>query len=233
MHRTNFRLSLTRSIVIVIGLALWFATQFFIGVRPMGVQETDRVASAMISRGDGLFRATGTINQYLQERPAIADGLLIASSTVIDALGAWLLVTSVFGPTMRPFIGLLLVFALRQITQALCVLPAPEGMIWRNPGWPSLLVTYQVANDFFFSGHTAIAVFGATQLARLRQRRWLILGVAIALFEAGTVICLRAHYTMDVLAGAVAALWASRVADRIAPTLDRQLLKLVNGNFRG
>lgn len=187
----------------------------------------------MISRGDGLFRATQPINQFLQERPKIANGLLIASSAVIDALGAWLLVTSIFGPTMRPFIGLLLVFALRQLTQALCVLPAPEGMIWRSPGWPSLLVTYQVANDFFFSGHTAIAVFGATQLARLQQRRWLVLGVAIALFEAGTVICLRAHYTMDVLAGAVAALWASRVADRIAPVLDHKLLDYVSGRSKG
>lgn len=219
--------------MIVIGLGLWFATQYFIGARPTGSQESDRAASTMISRGDGLFRATGSINQFLQDRPNVADGLLIVSSAVIDALGMWLLLASIVGPTMRPFIGLLLVFALRQITQALCILPAPEGMIWHNPGWPSLLVTYQVANDFFFSGHTAIAVFGATQLARLRQRRWLILGMAIALFEAGTVICLRAHYTMDVLAGAVAALWASRVADRIAPVLDRQLLKSVSKNFKG
>jgi membrane-associated phospholipid phosphatase len=197
---------------------MWFATQSLIGARLVGPR--DGIAGAMLSRGDGLFRLTQPINERLHEQPRSADVLLIASSAVIDALGLWLIGASVFGPTMRPFVGLLLVFALRQLTQALCVLPAPEGMIWRSPGVPSLFVTYQVANDFFFSGHTAIAVFGATQLARLDRRAWLALGVLIACFEIATVICLRAHYTMDVLAGAIAALWAAHVADRVAPALD-------------
>ena len=74
--------------------------------------------------------------------------------TAIDALlGSWL-----FGGSVRPFLGLVLLMALRQLVQSLCPLPAP-GMIWHYPGFPSLLVTYRVANDFFFSGHTAIAVF--------------------------------------------------------------------------
>lgn len=214
---------LARTVVVAVGLGLWFTSQSLIGARSTGSQDGDRIAGTMLTDGDGLFRATQSINPLLHDQPALANALLITSSAVIDALGLWLIATSIFGATMRPFVGLLLVFALRQFTQALCVLPAPEGMIWRSPGWPSLLVTYQVANDFFFSGHTAIAVFGATQLARLRHRKWLILGAAIALFEAGTVICLRAHYTMDVLAGAVAALWAAHVADRIAPALDRWL----------
>jgi hypothetical protein len=45
-------------------------------------------------------------------------------------------------------------------------------MIWHDPGFPSLLVTDHVANDFFFSGHTAIALFGALELSRFR-RNWL------------------------------------------------------------
>jgi len=36
-------------------------------------------------------------------------------------------------------------------------------MIWRHPGIPSLLVTYDVATDFFFSGHTAIAVLASIE----------------------------------------------------------------------
>jgi membrane-associated phospholipid phosphatase len=88
---------------------------------------------------------------------------------------------------------------------------------------PSLLVTYPVANDFFLSGHTAIAVFGATQLARLKRPGYFALGIAVACFEIATVICLRAHYTMDVFAGAVTAVWAAYVADQIAPILDRLL----------
>ncbi len=157
--------------------------------------------------------------------PGYADALLIASSAVIDALGIWLIAASIFGSTMRPFVGLLILFGLRQVSQALCVLPAPDGMIWHDPGWPSLLVTYQVANDFFFSGHTAIAVFGGLQLARLKWRGMVALGLAVAVFEMATVIVLRAHYSMDVFAGAIAALWASCAADWLAPMLDRAIAR--------
>jgi membrane-associated phospholipid phosphatase len=210
-----------RTLVVVVGLGLWFFTQSLIGSRPF--DPADAAAGAPISRGDTLFQLTAPINDYLHQNPHVADALLIASSAAIDVMGLWLIASSIFGPTMRPFIGLLLLFALRQVTQALCVLPTPDGMIWRDPGVPSLLVTYHVANDFFFSGHTAIAVFAASQLARRKQPLLLALGIALALFEIGTVIVLRAHYTMDVIAGAVAAVWAAHAADYIAPRLDRTL----------
>ena len=212
------RLWLARSLIVAAGLGLWFVTQSLIGARPDGSQ--DDAAGVLITRGDGLFHATASINELLHAHPRSANALLIASSAVIDVLGIWLIAASIFGSTMRPFLGLLLVFALRQLTQSLCVLPPPEGMIWRSPGVPSLLVTYPVANDFFFSGHTAIAVFGATQLARLNRPGYLALGIFVACFEIATVIVLRAHYTMDVFAGAITALWAAHVADQIAPELD-------------
>ena len=97
-------------------------------------------------------------------------------------------------------------------------------MIWHYPGFPSLFVTYNVANDYFFSGHTGIAVLGAIELARLR-RDWLTALAAIAWssFEIATVIVLRAHYTMDVFTGLVAALWVATVCDALAPRIDRLL----------
>jgi hypothetical protein len=113
-----------------------------------------------------------------------------------------------------------MVFALRQLCQMLCPLPAPSGMVWRYPGVPSVLVTYGTANDFFFSGHTAIAVYGAATLAGHWGRWGLAMGVAIALFEAVTVLVLRAHYTMDVFTGIVCALWVFSLAGTLAPWVD-------------
>src|SRR5260370_7592093 len=85
---------------------------------------------------------------------------------------------------------------LRQLMQAICALPPPPNMIWHYPGFPSLLVTYHVVNDFFFSGHTAIAVFGAIELSRLRRNGLTVLAVLIAIFEVATVLILRAPSTM-------------------------------------
>jgi hypothetical protein len=202
-----------RALLVALGLAAWFWTQSLIGHRAVSGQAI----------GDELHVLTAPAHQYLLEHPRAANGLLVTSSVFIDLFALFLLGRTIFGPTFRPFIGLLMLFALRQICQALCTLPPPEEMIWRNPGFPSLVVTYGVANDLFFSGHTAIAVFGAVELARLGGR-WLgVLGFSIALFEVATVLILRAHFTMDVFTGAVTALLVARVATKISPWCDRAL----------
>ena len=207
-----------RILLVAAGLAAWFATQSLIGARTNTPGQI----------GDGVLEATAPINAYLHAHPKAAQALLIASSLVIDLLGVFLLASAIVGPTIRPFLGLLMLFALRQLCQALCALPPPDGMIWEYPGFPSLLVTYGVSNDLFFSGHTAIAVFGATELARLNFRGARLVGCALALFETSTVLVLRAHYTMDVFTGAVTALLIAGVSERLAPVVDR----LLNGSRR-
>ncbi len=204
---------LLRVIVTAIAVALWFWTQSLIGSR----------AATSTGIGDGLHDLTAGLNSYLQHSPAAANALLIVSSAMIDALALFLLGRWIFAGTVRPFLGLVLLLGLRQTMQALCVLPTPPNMIWHYPGFPSLLVTYGVSNDYFFSGHTGIAVFAALELARFR-RSWLTaLAVLVVVFEIVTVLALRAHYTMDVFTGLVAALWVATVCDALGPGIDRLL----------
>jgi hypothetical protein len=206
-----------RVVLVAAGLAVWFWTQALIARRafPQG------------QIGDRLLDLTATLNRLLWEHPHWADGVLIVTSAVIDLLGIFLVVLGVFGPSIRPLVGLLLLFALRQVCQGLCALPAPERMIWRDPGFPSLLVTYGTASDLFFSGHTAIAVYGSIELAHYGGPLAVPLGLAIILVEATAVLVLRAHYTMDVFTGAVTALWVWTVASALAPGLDRSLASLL------
>jgi membrane-associated phospholipid phosphatase len=96
-------------------------------------------------------------------------------------------------------------------------------MIWRNPGFPALLVTYSVGNDFFFSGHTAVAVLGAIEAAHLGPVWLAAIAAAIALGEMLMVLVLRAHYTMDVVAGALAAFLAAAAAGKLSPAVDAWL----------
>src|SRR5580704_17263330 len=138
--------------------------------------------------GNALQNWTAGLNAYFAQHARTANALLIVSSALIDGLGLFLLARWLFDGTVRPFLGLFLLMALRQVMQAICALPPPPNMIWRYPGFPSLLVTYHVANDFFFSGHTAIAVFGAIELSRLR-RNWHTAGaVLLVVFEIATVL---------------------------------------------
>lgn len=205
-----FRLAVTGAI-----LGIWFWTQSLLGAR------TPPAAGGI---GDGLHNLTAGLNSYFAQNTAAANALLIVSSAFIDALGVFFLGSWLFGGSVRPFLGLVLLMVLRQLLQALCSLPVPAGMIWHYPGFPSLLVTYHVANDFFFSGHTAIAVFGAIELSRFHHR-WLTVGsILLVLFEIAAVVVLRAHYTMDVFTGFLAAVWVARISERLAPALDQRFI---------
>jgi len=188
----------------VVALVFWFWTQSLIGARgaqPAGI-------------GDRLLDSTASLNLYLHNHSTAANALLIVSSGIIDLIGIFLLSMWIIRNEVRPFVGLVIVLGLRQIMQACVALPAPPGAIWHDPGFPSLLVTYGVANDYFFSGHTAIAVLGATELAHTGKRWLTAAAVCIVAFEAATVLVLRAHYTMDVFTGLVTGLYAGYLAER-------------------
>jgi len=214
----KWKLIALRILLVILGLAAWFGTQAAIGSR-------HAATGSLPIESDGILHALTPVHGYLTQHVAARNALLISSSAVIDLLTLLLLFRAIFGATIRPFLGLLIVFGLRQIFQSVCVLPAPDGIIWLYPGFPSLLVTYSVANDFFFSGHTALAVFGAVELARL-HRGLIPVGIAIVIFEALTVLALRAHWTMDVYAGSVTALLVACVVGGIAKPVDRFLASL-------
>jgi hypothetical protein len=198
-----------RLAVTTVALIIWFWTQSLIGARGL--------PGTVI--GDRLHSATTSANSYLHGHPSAVNLLLVVSSGIIDLLGVFLLSRWIFGASVRPFLGLVIVLGLRQIMQWLVALPAPPNAIWHYPGFPSLLVTYSVSNDYFFSGHTAIAVLAVTEIARV-GRYWLTaLGVLIVLFEVVTVLILRAHYTMDVFTGIVTGLYAAHLANCISTAL--------------
>jgi len=202
------RISL-RSAIVVLALLGWFRSQALIGSRAL--------KDGAIT--DTIHEMTATAHRYLQNHPKQADRLLIVTSGFIDAFGLFLIGASIFGPTMRPFVALLILFVMRQVCQTVCALPIPRDMIWRYPGSPSLLVTYGTANDFFFSGHTAIAVLGAIEVARLGPA-WLgIAAGVIALLEVVTVLVLRAHYTIDILGALLATGCALQLADWVCKLL--------------
>ena len=197
--------------VVGVGIGGWFWTQSLIARRPFpsGI-------------GDALHNLSAPLNGYLALHPTAANGLLIVSSGLVDLLALFVFAEWIFGWSVRPLLGLTLVLSLRQLMVALCALPAPDGMIWHYPGFPSLLVTYGVSNDFFFSAHLSITVYAATELARLR-RPWLTrLAVVIVVFEAASVLVLRAHYTMDVFTAIVTALYCAHLAERLSPPLGRR-----------
>jgi membrane-associated phospholipid phosphatase len=210
LHWTTIGL---RAGIIVAGLVLWYWTQSLIA----------RKAAPKGIIGDVIHDLTAGWHRFFSTNTRAARIALIVSSLFIDLFGLTLLGVGIFGPTFAPCLAILILFALRQICQGLCTLPPPPGIIWRDPGFPTLLVTYKVGNDFFFSGHTAMAVLGAITAAQLGPTWLAIVAAVVALGEILVVLVLRAHYTLDVVAGAFAAFFAAALAGRFAPMVDAWL----------
>ncbi len=192
----DFQTIALRVLLIAGSLFLWFLTQKMIGAR--------RLEDGAIY--DHFHVLTARCNRWLNQHPKPANAMLVASSFFVDAVTLFVLFYAVLGPSFTPFWGLFGLFALRQMSQASVALPVPQGIIWRDPGVPSLFVTYGVGTDFFFSGHTALAIYGAMQLSALHIPALTIIGAVVAVLQVIAVIVLRAHWTMDVLAGLFAAL---------------------------
>lgn len=187
--------------VIGFSLGAWFKTQAMLEARKNNRDEIT----------DLLHVISAPLNNYFQNNRKVANGLLIISSFFIDLFAIFIVLYSVLGASIRPFASLLILFALRQCFQVICALPKPPGLIWRYPGFPSLLVTYEVENDFYFSGHTSIAMLATIELFMINPYIGVIAGV-ITIFEMITVIVLRAHYTMDVFTAILAAFCATAIA---------------------
>ena len=202
-----------RTGVVAGALVIWFWTQSLIG----------RKAVAKDGLADVILDITARWHRCLAANSRAANASLIISSLFIDVTGLALIGAAIFGHTFAPFLSIIILFSMRQVCQSLCTLPPPPGNLWRDPGFPSLLVTYGVSNDLFFSGHTGLAVLGAIQAAHTGPV-WLAVAAGVIAFgQAVIVLVLRAHYTLDVIAGAFAAFLAANVAAMLAPSLDAWL----------
>ena len=122
-----WRLRGVRLAAVILGLLLWHLTQSMIGQRAevQGIPDNTII--------DQVHVLTSDWNKYLLENKTVANTLLIISTALIDLVGIWLLVLSIEGKTIRPFVALFILFTARQISQYFCALSLPDGIVRHDP----------------------------------------------------------------------------------------------------
>lgn len=172
-------------------------------------------------------------NTYLNAHPSLADAILAVSSLEVDLAAVSMVVFFFMRRQSRPLLALWAILVMRQLCQASVSIPPPDGMIWRYPGFPTLVVTYGTSTDFFFSGHMALATILAAELSA-QNARWSRQATAwsIAALQAIVILSMRFHYVTDVVAGLLAAVAAVRIADAVGRRVDAQVAAWVRRGAR-
>jgi hypothetical protein len=210
-HLPSYRWNL---IALSVAFALLYSgMQYFIGMQP--------VPTCALT--DVLHRVVEPINTYLWTHLWAADTMMILMNALLDILTVFVFIKVLWKKDIRPFFMLMSFFVCRQILQALIQLPIPEHLIWYDPGVPTLLQTYSVSSDFYFSGHTGSSLIAALELAYFRKRWLTIFGFSCFLFEASAVIVGYCHYTMDVYSAIITVLCLVGFTFKYAPRLNRLL----------
>ena len=98
-------------------------------------------------------------------------------------------------------------------TQNIFLLPFPDDIVWRQPFIPSFLVPYDRTRDFYFSGHTGIAIIITLQVFKLKLPFWVKSYCFVMLGWLMTMlIASRVHYSIDIIGGVIFAVLCFDVA---------------------
>jgi hypothetical protein len=225
----GFSAVFVRVLWIIAALALWNISEEFVTsiTNSMALRQPAVVdPNIIIDRG---HEALAPINAVLQEYGALADSLIIFSSISVDIAALFILGASIFGTSITSMAGAIIFLIVRQFCELVVLLPVPSGCSWHRPElqFPSLFVSYDGGHQFFFSAHIGLFTIAVRELLRLSKGRvaWQRIFIAVAglLFigaQAGVLVSLRAHWTVDVVVGFVVALLSSLLADKYASWMD-------------
>lgn len=124
-------------------------------------------------------------------------------------------------------------YTIRGVCQALFMFQYPPDWIFDDPGLFSLMVPYQKASDFYYSGHSGFLMLSTLEFIQMRFISVAFLNFLLMLFTGWMLIATRAHYTIgsagfdkDIVIGWAFAIYTYRVVYLYKKTWDDFFRKL-------
>lgn len=176
--------------LLVLAFLVWHGTQTFLtyDIESNG-QIIDRLHSSKF------FSA---INSFMKENIDFTNYNLILTSALIDINVIFICLKFLSGNNFKSVFLLFSGLILRQLCQFINRLPTPENMIWFHPSVSSMLVTYYVHNDFFFSGHTYVALCAGLEIMSAKNIFAKMYALFFIVYEIMLIISINGHYFMDI-----------------------------------
>lgn len=138
------------------------------------------------------------IHKYLVNNKNVARWSIIITSLMIDLNLVYFVYDFICNKNIKPIILLVGGVVLRQFCQHINRLPSPDNIIWYETNFPSLIMNYNVTDDFFFSGHTLVSLIFGIELLQIENIYVQGYAIFYMMVEILFVLCSRAHYFMDI-----------------------------------
>jgi len=193
---------------------------------------------------DLTFEYTGWLNDFFRTNLFWRDMLMISDAFLIDIT----LLYSLFAlcneeiKSFRIVIATIFYTSFKvQFQQHVAQLGRLPGYMFFYPGMPSMSVPYFDVNDFYFSGHMALTFvliyeFRAQSNSGPDEKRpaagWLYLWYFMVFYNCFMMTVLRAHYSIDLLAGVAMGYLCARHAEWASFFLDVKVCGLPKSKRR-
>lgn len=122
--------------------------------------------------------------------------------------------------------ALAMFYSLRTITTNIYKVEMPQGYNWAFPGVFSIFVPYGKTADFFFSGHIGGCMILYLEFDANGQRWWSIYAIFVMCCQIFTMIALRSHYTVDMLAGIIFAHYFWIISEKYSFAIDWYIFRI-------
>ena len=128
--------------------------------------------------------------------------VIIIDSLYIDISTIGLIIYWIWKPKHSVFMfGLFFFYIIRSFTIKIGQWPTIDFMIFKNIPFPSIMISYEETNDFYFSGHTGLCfVLFLEHYHRKNLAIWVV-SLFFFFYTVFMLIYTGAHYTNDVIIG--------------------------------
>lgn len=126
--------------------------------------------------------------------------VIISSSLTIDAIFLFIMACFViYARSPRVIYAAGIFYGMRGLCQAIFLFEFPKDVLFKDPGFFSLIVPYGTTADFYFSGHSGFLVLATMELIQMKMVVLAFVNLISTLYTAWMLTATRAHYSVGIV----------------------------------
>jgi hypothetical protein len=170
-----------------------------------------------------------SLNKMIISHPNGRIFLQVTSSALMDfAYISTFVYWMLNAKSSRLLLTLFVFYIVRAVTQLFFVMDYPQGYVWDDPGFPSIVVQYGQNGDLFYSGCSGFLMICALEWKKLGWKRMSTFIHGVNAYVSFIMLICRVHYSIDISTGIAMAHYIYLLVTQRVHSVDKLLSELFN-----